>query len=214
MNCPDCGTELVSGAAFCHACGSRLQGRDGGAPQAATGQTRPAARAVGAAEETLWEGSYAAKAMTPRWILGGVATIAAIAVALWLGQWWWVPLAAALAMWVILGVWFVYVQLANHYRLTNQRFVHQRGILVRVTNPIDLVRVLDTSFTQNIIERMLGVGRITLVHNDRDDGVNETLVLDGIDDVQQIAALIDKVRREERLRRGLEAMGQVMEHHA
>ena len=41
MNCPNCGTQLPDGAAFCYKCGSRINGSPG-APQQPAGQSAPA----------------------------------------------------------------------------------------------------------------------------------------------------------------------------
>jgi len=50
------------------------------------------------------------------------------------------------------------------------------------------------------MERMFGVGTIKLLSSDTSD---PSLVLRGIDNVQQVASMIDNARRDERRKRGL-----------
>jgi uncharacterized membrane protein YdbT with pleckstrin-like domain len=86
------------------------------------------------------------------------------------------------------------------YRLTNQRFVHRRGLLAIRTDRIETIDIDDVAFTQGIIERMMGVGTIRLTSTDRSD---PELILRGIEKVQEVASLMDGARRKERVRRGL-----------
>lgn len=55
--------------------------------------------------------------------------------------------------------------LATHslkYTLTDQRLKTRRGVLNRVTDDIELYRVKDSHFTQPVLQRVLGIGTITL----------------------------------------------------
>jgi uncharacterized membrane protein YdbT with pleckstrin-like domain len=112
------------------------------------------------------------------------------------------PIAGAVLIfwWVIAIGGYVYKRLSVQYELTTQRFVHQAGILVRRTDRIEVLDIDDVSFTQGIIQRMLGVGTIRLTSSDR---THPELVLNGIDKVQEIASMVDDVRRAERRRRSL-----------
>ena len=107
---------------------------------------------------------------------------------------------------VIIFVWvaaianYIYRRLSVHYELTTQRFVHQAVLLVRRTDRIEVIDIDDVSYTQGIIQRMLGVGTIRISSTDR---THPELVLRGIDRVPETASLIDDVRREERRRRSL-----------
>ncbi len=103
-------------------------------------------------------------------------------------------------MWVTAIANYIYRRLSVHYELTTQRFVHQAGLLVRRTDRIEVIDIDDVSYTQGIIQRMLGVGTIRISSTDR---THPELVLRGIDRVPETASLIDDVRREERRRRSL-----------
>lgn len=168
-----------------------------------------AAEKMAAAQETptersLWKGGYSPKAMYGTWVLSAVGTVVVLIAVAMLASGnstaWYIAGAAILIWWVIaIGV-YLYRRLSMHYELTTQRFVHQNGVLLRQTDRIEVIDLEDVSYTQGIIQRMLGVGTIRLSGRDR---THPELVLHGIDKVPEIASLIDDVRREERRRRSL-----------
>jgi membrane protein YdbS with pleckstrin-like domain len=100
----------------------------------------------------------------------------------------------------VTGSIFLYRRLSIQYQVTTQRLIHQRGILVRVTDRIELIDVDDISFSQGLVQRMLGVGNITISGSDKTDPV---LVMLGIDQVAKVAGLIDDARRSERRKHSL-----------
>lgn len=155
-------------------------------------------------ERSLWKGSYSPKAMYGVWAISSIVTIlAVILIAIFASEvpnvW---PIAGAVLMfwWVIAIGGYVYRRLSVQYELTTQRLVHQAGIMVRRTDRIEVLDIDDVSFTQGIIQRMLGVGTIRLTGSDR---THPEMILNGIDKVPEIASLIDDVRRTERRRRSL-----------
>jgi uncharacterized membrane protein YdbT with pleckstrin-like domain len=93
-----------------------------------------------------------------------------------------------------------YRKLTVKYQLTTQRFIHEKGLLKRVTDRIEVIDIDDVSVEQRLIERMVGVGTIKLISSDRSHPV---LMLRGIEKVREVAATIDDLRRKERRRRGL-----------
>jgi membrane protein YdbS with pleckstrin-like domain len=202
MRCDQCGSEVVDDAAFCHQCGKRLSSAAGstaavGARAAARGEIRDLP------EETLWEGSFSAKALIGTWIVVVLLTVAIIACGLifaWAPPVWVLGGLAIAALWLYPLVVAGYHRLSIHYRLTNQRFFHERGILRRVTDRIEVIDMDDISFEQGIVERLVGVGTIRITSSDRTHG---KLTLKGIDEVAKVATLLDEARRAERSRRGL-----------
>ena len=52
------------------------------------------------------------------------------------------------------------------YTLTDQRLKFTRGVLSKTTEDLELYRVRDTMFQQNVWERMLGLGEIELYTTD------------------------------------------------
>ncbi|MFK7738619.1 MAG: PH domain-containing protein [Pirellulaceae bacterium] len=157
-------------------------------------------------ERSLWKGGYSPKAMYGAWVISGLATIGLIVAGVMFATGdnastiWMVIGTIIIAWWVItIGV-YIYRRIGMHYELTTQRFIHEAGILMRTTDRIEVIDIDDVSFTQGIIQRMLGVGKIRITGSDR---THPELVLYGIDKVPEIASLIDDVRREERRRRSL-----------
>jgi uncharacterized membrane protein YdbT with pleckstrin-like domain len=206
MHCDKCGTEVAEQSAFCHKCGARL------ADARATvvmprdkfpGTAGPRGDTELPAEKTLWEGSYSPKAMFGTWIVCAVVTLAAIVVGVIVivAPPGWLIVAGVIAVaWLYPLVSLVYLRLSLHYRLTNQRFFHEYGILRRVTDRIEVIDMDDISFAQGLIERFVGTGTIQITSSDR---THPKLVLKGIDEVAKVAGLIDEARRAERLRRGV-----------
>ena len=65
--------------------------------------------------------------------------------------------------------------------LTNQRFIHESGILRRVSDRIEVLDIDDITFEQGIIERLVGVGTIRVMSSDRS---HPELLMYGIENVR------------------------------
>jgi uncharacterized membrane protein YdbT with pleckstrin-like domain len=155
-------------------------------------------------EHDLWVGGFSPKAMIGYWLLAGVATIVAVVAGFLSGPAaplvWIIGLAIAFSLWVAFALYLLYQRMGVEYQLTTQRLFHRKGILARVTNRVEVIDIDDVQFSQSFVERFLGVGTIRILSTDVSD---PKLVMVGIDDVKNVADTIDKVRREERRRRGL-----------
>lgn len=159
-------------------------------------------------ETSLWNGGYSAKAMLGTWLLSLVVTIAII-VALTViplpenldSRTLWIAAGAILvAWWCIVAVVYMYRRISMHYELTSQRFIHKQGVLVRTTDRIDIIDIDDVTFSQGLVERVLGIGTIILTSS---DATHPKLVLKGIDQVNQVSGMIDDTRRKERRKRSI-----------
>ena len=216
MQCEACGVELPNDAAFCHKCGFRTAAAASGTneapsqqpdglppPTAAQSRLRPSGHAPDDVEEEIWAGGFSAKAMIGGFLLAGLVSIALVMVG--------VAMSAAAMVWNIIAgaiglIWLerlgrlAYRKINVRYRLTNQRFIHESGILRRVTDRVEAIDMDDITFEQGIIERFFGVGTIKVSSSDR---THPELWLHGIDDVKSVATLLDNARRRERVRRGL-----------
>lgn len=208
MNCPACGVAVAADATFCHRCGARVVDLEG-AGDARTDtpggvedlkQRVQAARASSDVEEELWSGGYSPKAMFGSWIGATLLTVALIAGAVLIPPIMLGAIVAIPVLWILLAFIYLYRRLGIHYRLTSQRFFHEKGILRRVTNRIECIDMDDIAFEQGPIERMLGIGTIRIISSDASDPV---LTLSGIDNLTEVAGKIDNARRQERRRRGL-----------
>ena len=206
MECRSCGAEIVDGAHFCQNCGASIASAAVSIePKSLAEKMRRGAAEVSDENELqLWAGGYAAKAMYGWWLAGGLAAVLC-SVALMTTN---IPMNAvmlgSLSVWAIvaavLGLTLAYRKLSARYKLTSQRFIHQHGILKRVTDRIEVIDMDDVSYEQGLVQRLLGVGTIQISSTDRS---HPELALWGIADVERVAEMIDDVRRQERLRRGL-----------
>jgi uncharacterized membrane protein YdbT with pleckstrin-like domain len=154
-------------------------------------------------EEELWRGGYSPKAMYGSWVGAALATIAGLAGVLLFSNnatGWTIFAAAAAVVWLFLFGTLLYRRFSDRYRLTNQRFFHEHGILRRVTDRVETIDIDDVTFEQGIIERMVGVGTLRISSSDK---TTPELSLPGIDDIKRVADMIDGARRAERHRRSL-----------
>jgi len=154
-------------------------------------------------EEELWQGGYCGKAMMGSWALGVLLTIGLLVLAAVVGGGavlWWIVLGAVVVLWAYLVVVYARRRLGVHYRLTSQRFFHEKGILVHRTDLIEVIDMDDIAYSQTIVDRLLGVGTIRIASSDRS---HPDLVIPGIANVRDVAAKLHEARHAERIRRGL-----------
>lgn len=208
MKCPQCGVDVVAGAAFCHQCGAATgaAAAELAAPKGAD-KKHSAGGFIGAPsdepEVVLWEGTYSKMAMVGAWVVAGGVSLAALVAGL-AGRatgdrWLWI-LAAVALLWAGLVARLFFMKLSTRYFLTGQRLIHERGLLWRTIDRIETIDVDDVSCQQGPVERMLGTGTIRLKSSDNS---TPEFALAGIDDVRRVASLIDEARRKERRKRGL-----------
>jgi uncharacterized membrane protein YdbT with pleckstrin-like domain len=151
-------------------------------------------------EQSLWAGGYSGKAMVGSWLAGAILTAGLIVVAVLFPPSLLVCIGIMALLWVCLIFAFAYRRLNLHYELTSQRLIHKTGILTRRSDRIEAIDIDDVTFEQGLIERMFGVGTIRISSSDR---THPEIVMIGIDDVKQVADLIDDARRKERRKRGI-----------
>jgi membrane protein YdbS with pleckstrin-like domain len=148
-------------------------------------------------EETLWRG-------TPSWALlfGKIVRAALAAVLLplilylgydWLSAYspaiqdkhdtifrvgWLTTLAVVLLLAIQVIVALVRIK-STLYTITNQRVIIETGIVSKSVEDIDLRTIDDTSFQQRVLDRLLGIGNVTIVSSDK---MAPTYVLHGVPD--------------------------------
>lgn len=210
MRCDKCGADVDSKSLFCPQCGNQLAADSAGIPDAEP-TTRDRFRYAaanrqqgGESEQALWEGSYSPKAMIGSWIAAGVATLVAIVCGVLFLQdvamGWPILLGLVVLMWIVLVLSYLYRKFSVGYALTTQRFIHHRGLLWRTTDRVELIDIDDIAVTQGPVERLLDCGTIRVTSSDK---THPELLMPGIDEVRQVASIIDDERRKERRRRGL-----------
>lgn len=159
-------------------------------------------------ETSLWSGGYSPRAMIGVWGTCSFLTIVGLISPPFLAGnlsisnkvAWSVALGFIAFIWFWAVCTYFYRRISVHYELTTQRLIHKHGILVRTSDRIELIDINDVAFTQGIFERMFKVGGIQISSNDRS---HPELRLIGIENVSDVAGLIDDARRKERRKRAL-----------
>ena len=216
MKCPACEADLPADAAFCHKCGASLTAAPSAGMQSAASASSLNAPSAprrfplplgkgrhDEQEEILWQGQFSKLAMIGAWVAGGIFTIALIAVGVvagFTGGAWAIAAGVIALVWAGLVLRLLYLQLSLHYYLTNQRFIHERGLLWREVDRIETIDIDDVAVQQGPVERMLGIGSVRLKSS---DASTPEFTIQGIEDVRRVASLIDEARRKERRRRGM-----------
>ncbi|MBU4270501.1 MAG: PH domain-containing protein [Planctomycetes bacterium] len=216
MRCPACGADVVQEAVFCHKCGRRIDSPDEGFPDNQRDEAGPGVEPADSFREAvarrelqdepereLWRGGYSSKAMIGGWVISGLVTLVLLVVGvLWVRQavWWLVLLAVILLVWLYHVAVLCYRRMNVRYILSTQRFVHESGILRRVTDRIEVLDMDDITFEQGPLERLVGVGTIRIVSSDHS---HPDLSLPGIENVKAVSEQFDDARLAERRRRGL-----------
>jgi len=204
MQCTKCHSESTPEAKYCHQCGENLTSPT----SESTIKDRFVAMSANrngddSPEKVLWQGSYSILAMASSW---AIAVILSAAVLLFSalyglgGTGWLTVLGILVLLWAGLGLQLIYRQLSVHYYMTNQRFIHERGLLWREIDRIEAIDIDDVSYQQGPVERMLSIGTILIRSSDSSHPVLE---IHGIEKVRDVSATIDEIRRQERNKRGL-----------
>jgi membrane protein YdbS with pleckstrin-like domain len=154
-------------------------------------------------EEILWEGRYSPKGALGPGVGCVLASMALVVIAALLGREsiaWIFTFVVVGALWILLLAWLARKRLGIHYKLTNQMFYHQRGILTRTTDRVEVIDIDDITYTQGLFERLAKVGRIEILSSDR---TNPKFCVEGVENVEEVAKTMDRARRAERIRRGV-----------
>jgi uncharacterized membrane protein YdbT with pleckstrin-like domain len=122
------------------------------------------------AEEVYYEGSPLVRGALGRnavWVGLGLIFIA-LAIASPILHWkipWWGDLAA-----VAIGIFFIFIPIIRtktiRYRVTNYRIDYERGLLSKDIDTLELWHVEDIRFHQSLLDRILGVGDVTVIAHD------------------------------------------------
>ncbi len=213
--CKYCGASLAAGAVAAPAAPMTPSNRGPAGPSAApaTGPDPLTAAAKDAKsgdlhrdpamEKDVWQGRPSWRAYYGTWLLWFVAAITGLILVYrsteatgsgetWRTIMWLVAFASGVALFVRQFL----VIYGQHYRLTSQRLFMNRGILSRVTDQLELVRVEDVRLRQGVIDRLVNTGRVEIISSDQTD---QDLTLESIAEPAQVA---EHVRRNVRGARG------------
>ena len=191
--CPKCGerlqglgaesfAELREGADRADPIGAPAGPEESLAAPASVGTRNPAkapqAAAIGQTgatlgdSVTLWSGRYALKGMIDRLALSGLISIAILVLPFW---WSWGRVEWLIAGCLLVVLWgyqlatYAGRRFGHRYRLTPQTFFHERGLLVKSTSPIEIIRIDDITLKQTLLERLVGAGTIRILSSDTTD---------------------------------------------
>jgi membrane protein YdbS with pleckstrin-like domain len=182
FECPGC-HEIIEGDESCY--GRRIECRKCQAtmlvppapvsPQPPTARLiqEPAARASVVPEKArletdIFKLSPVARAFPGQILLGLICIGLAVGLAIRAREWSWPPWLAlvplALGGFLLLLVWMRVKSCS--YRLTTQRLFVRHGWLAKHVNELELYRVKDVVVDQNVLQRLLGYGTITIQAED------------------------------------------------
>lgn len=89
-------------------------------------------------------------------------------------------------------------RILTRYKLTNERLVVERGFVRKRVEQIDLYRVHDVDYKQGIMERIFGMGDISI---ETSDATTPDIVLIDVKEPNRVKDLVWKAARIERQRR-------------
>lgn len=171
ITCPDCGRDVSTLATACPHCGRP-------SPAGLTPIGVPAH--APAQEKTLWQGTPSPMLLAG-YVFGIVAALVVIPLlfrffgstmpdeiraAGLMGTGWIITAILVLVQAVAFLIAWIKLR-STSYTITNQRVQIEQGIFSKTVDEIDLRYVDDSSFTQTLIDRMLGIGNVTLLSSDK-----------------------------------------------
>lgn len=117
----------------------------------------------------------------------------------WQNLWWFV---ASVLLVPIPWAFWRWLQTRNTtYTLTDQRLKTTRGVFTRTTEDLELYRVRDSRFEQDLAERMLGLGQVVLFTTDETSPeIRMTFIKDAEAVREKIRALVEARRDAKRVR--------------
>jgi len=128
-------------------------------------------------EELIWEESPSQWNLFNKYLISVCTLIAGVFFTFSLGQ----TLFLLISLTGILIALYYYVELiCTKYKFTNQRLVISKGILTKKMDSLELYRIKDLKLSQNIIQRLVGIGTISLISSDK---TNPTIRLEGFTDI-------------------------------
>lgn len=209
MKCPNCGSELDPLTGVCPQCQGSENLAQATARAPASGAETEQAPKRGDPDVELWKASYSPWGMIGTWMTLGIITIIVFVVDILLmrgplknqvGPLWGITLGLVAIAWLVFLAIAWYRKMTIQYRLTTYRFYHRKGFVFRTVDSMEVIDIDDIAMHQNLLERLVGVGRVILRTKDPSDPF---LVLHGVPNPEEAFKKIDKARRDEQIRRSI-----------
>jgi len=138
----------------------------------------------GMEEETLWQG---ARSQITNW---GVYLIAMLLIAgAIVGGFFFPPAWALIAVPVIWIVWVWLQTRSESFTLTTERLRMKKGVLNQVFDEVELYRVKDVTLTRSAIQRMFGLGSVTMMTSDHGQ---ENICIDSVHSSEELREQLRK----------------------
>lgn len=205
MNCPKCNKVVEADSRFCRYCGQSMIASAAAASILATqpqAVAQTAAQATppgsGPPEQQVWQGRPAWRSFFGSWLVWLLLSL----ILIW-GAYqtepqsayrtvvWYAVLLSALVLFIRESIMILDLR----YRLTTQRLFIHRGILSRVTDQMELIRVDDVRLRQGLIDRLVNTGDVEIIGSDE---THASAVLESIDAPAEVAENIRRHVREAR----------------
>lgn len=162
-------------------------------------------------EAAVWSGTPSQKINFGIYLLCALVAIALIGSAIQIGGTASTPLLALLLLPIAVAGWRWLITRSTHYTLTDQRLKTRRGVFGRVTDDLELYRVKDSHFTQPFLQRLLGIGTITLRTT---DASTPLVILHGMADPEALWERIRALVETRRDAKGVREIDMNAEHEA
>jgi membrane protein YdbS with pleckstrin-like domain len=180
----------------------------GQAPVPARAQAPAGSVAQPGSEELIYYGPAKHGAYALDYAKWALASVAAGVLANLLGR---IELFASWPLWVLsfIGLpgmlWTFLRHSTTRFRISLRRIEFERGILSKSVDSLELWRVLDVKYSQNIIERMLGIAKVTVMSTDQS---TPELCLNGLPNARELfEKLRDAVQLARHSNRPMELVG-------
>lgn len=156
-------------------------------------------------EETLWQGSRSQITNL------GVYLLALLVIAGAIVGGFFFPLVWGLI--VVPVIWIVWVWLrtrSESYTLTTERLRLKKGVLNQVFDEVELYRVKDVTLTRSMVQRMFGLGTVTMQTSDQGQ---ETICIDSVRGSEELREQLRKQVEIIRERKGVREVDFQDDHH-